>query len=112
MKIPLAQLEARLVRHTGSGGFQEVESLADADGLWFLCPLCFERNKGPVGTHSVLCWFHGRVADDLDPKPGRWNPAGTGLADLSFVGPGLTSVLLQSGCKWHGYVEDGHARTG
>jgi hypothetical protein len=89
----------------------DVDALEDADGLWFLCPKCFADNGGPIGTHAVLCWFVGRVPDDLDPKPGRWTPRGTGLTDLTFVpSPGRShSVLLTGGCGWHGFVSDGNA---
>lgn len=88
----------------------DVESLAEADGVMFLCPKCFADNKGEVGTHSVICWFVGKVPDDVCPKPGRWNPSGTGLHDLTFVGHGAVSVLLTGGgCAWHGFVKNGDA---
>lgn len=107
----LADLEAQLLRRRAEAPdtYEPVGSLVDADGIMFLCPKCFAANGGPVGTHSVLCWFVGRVPDDLDPKPGRWNPQGTGVDDLTFVGPRATSVLLNSGCGWHGFVRDGDA---
>jgi hypothetical protein len=90
-------------------GFVAVASIAEADGLFFLCPKCFEMNGGEVGTHRVLCWFVGKVPDDVDPKPGRWIPAGTGIDDITFVGPAAASVLLTSGCNWHGFVRNGDA---
>jgi hypothetical protein len=83
---------------------------SDTQGICFLCPLCFATNHGEVGTHSVICWFHGRgVPDELDPKPGRWNPSGSSIDDLTFVPPGMTSVLLTGGCGWHGFVKNGDA---
>jgi predicted RNA-binding Zn-ribbon protein involved in translation (DUF1610 family) len=92
-------------------------SIADAAGVMFQCPKCAEGKevmeedgrRFVVGAHSVICWFVGKVPDDLDPKPGRWHPSGTGLHDLTFVGPGAASVLLTSGCGWHGFVKDGDA---
>ena len=88
-----------------------VDSITDAQGVMFLCPACFRANGGPVGTHSILCWFNGHcVPADKLPGPGRWNPVGTGLGDLTFVGPGQTSVSLPDGCKWHGFIENGRAR--
>jgi len=89
----------------------DVDTLAAADGVWFLCPKCFAANGGPVGTHGVICWFVGKVADDVDPKPGRWTPTGTGLQDLTFVPSAgrSQSVLLTGGCLWHGYVANGEA---
>lgn len=90
---------------------QAVETLAEADGVMFLCPKCHAENGGPVGTHSVICWFVGRVVDDVDPKPGRWTPKGTGLHDLTFVpSAGRShSVLLKGACAWHGFVTNGAA---
>lgn len=88
-----------------------VERIEEADGLYFLCPKCFQANGGPVNTHSVICWFVGKVADDVDPKPGRWTPQGTALHDLTFVpSQGRSqSVLLTSGCRWHGLIVNGDA---
>src|SRR5512135_28598 len=90
---------------------EEVEALADAHGVWFLCPKCYAENKGPVGTHAVLCWFVGKVPDEIDPKPGRWTPTGTGLSDLTFVPSAgrSQSVRLTAGCAWHGFVVNGDA---
>lgn len=91
-----------------------VDSLAEAQGVKFLCPKCFEANGGRVGTHGVVCWFrHRGVPEDANPKPGRWTPEGTGLDDLTFVPgdpPVAKSVLLPGeGCGWHGFVENGNA---
>lgn len=109
----LRELEAEFVKLDSIDPkvYGRVLSLAEADGLLFMCPKCFTENKGKVGTHWVLCWFVGKVPDDLDPKPGRWTPAGTSLDDLSFVpGSGRShSVLLQSGCAWHGFLTNGRA---
>ena len=89
----------------------DVDALAEADGVWFLCPKCYAQNGGCVGTHAVICWFVGRVSDDVEPKPGRWTPTGTGLSDLTFVpSAGRShSVLLTAGCKAHFFVTDGDA---
>jgi hypothetical protein len=89
-----------------------VDTLAEADGVEFLCPKCFAENKGPIGTHGVICWFVGKVPDHASPKPGRWMPQGTSLDDLTFVNsPGRTSsvLLLGEGCGWHGFVTNGEA---
>jgi hypothetical protein len=85
---------------------------ATADGVQFLCPKCYAANRGPVGTHTVLCWFVGKVPPDAGPGPGRWTPQGADLAALTFI-PGFPprpcSVKLTGGCGWHGYVRDGRA---
>jgi hypothetical protein len=121
--VKLTDLDARFLKHEGDGLSREVDSLAEADGVIFQCPKCAQglplvKKKGRryfVGVHSVICWFHGKVPDDLTPRPGRWVPSGTGLHDLTFV-PGDTdrtkkvSVLLTGpGCGWHGFVRGGEA---
>ncbi len=110
--MTLDELEGRFLRHTAEGHFAYTDGLADADGVWFLCPQCYAQNGGRVGTHAVICWFVGRVPDDVQPGPGRWTPAGTGLADLTFVPgtpPRAVSVQLSGGCYWHGHVANGAA---
>lgn len=111
--MKLRDLDATFLRIADEGGVEQNQmdvSLEEAHGIMFLCPKCFAENGGSVGTHSVICWFAGRgVPDERTPGPGRWNPEGTGLDDLTFVGPGAVSVLLTSGCRWHGFVSRGEA---
>jgi hypothetical protein len=114
--VKLRDLDAKLLKvlpddREGRKVFdtEAATTLADADGIMFLCPKCYQANGGPVGTHVVICWFAGKVDGSLDPKPGRWNPGGTGIDDLTFVGPGATSVQLVGGCNWHGFVTNGEA---
>jgi hypothetical protein len=101
-------------RVTPDGGTEEVtgprehhvhvDSLAEAQGVRFLCPKCF--NEVDEHAHMVLCWFRDRdVPDDAQPGPGRWNASGTGYGDLSLS----PSVALTSGCMWHGHVQAGSA---
>lgn len=89
--------------------FVEVPTLAEAEGVEFLCPVCFKKNGGNVGTHHVICWFNGKVSEKVSPKPGRWNPSGTGLDDLTFVPPGAVSVQLLGGCNAHFFIRNGEA---
>ena len=112
--MKLTDLEARFLKIISDGVMQcEGVQLSDAQGVIFLCPKCFAANGGNINTHSVICWFRGRgVPDEMSPKPGRWTPEGTGIDDLTFI-PGsppiAISVLLTSGCGWHGYVTNGDA---
>jgi len=77
--------------------------VVNAQGVMFLCPVCFVKNGGPVGTESVLCYFRGRgVPDDAVPGPGRWEAHGTGFDDLSLS----PSVNVDNG-HWHGFVTNG-----
>jgi hypothetical protein len=103
--MKLIELDPRLYKVLDDRTYQEVESVAEADGVWFLCPVCFRANGGPVGTHQVACW-RPRVPLTISPAPGRWELVGTGLADLSLVA-GSSSVLLTSGCRAHFFVRSG-----
>lgn len=86
-----------------------VESLAQAHGIWFLCPLCFAANKGEAGTHHCEVTFAGREVPaiagthDSDGKPVRWSVFGKTFEDLSVT----PSIQLICGCAWHGYITKG-----
>lgn len=104
----LTDLEPQFLTVTDERTFHYVDEIGVAHGISFLCPVCFQKNNGPVGTHSMICWFNGRgVPDSINPGPGRWNPSGTGYNDLTFVGPGATSVLLTGGCNAHFHIVNG-----
>src|SRR4051812_23022235 len=48
-----------------------VDTLEQAQGIDFLCPVCFVTNGGSEGTHHVLCWSRSRGApEDAKPGPG------------------------------------------
>ncbi len=112
--MKLAALEAKFIRWTPTG-FHDVEAVGEADGIVFLCPLCFAANNGAAGTHSILVWFAGRSAVPADTRPlPRWSASGAGLADLS-LSPSINLDVRdkngnpQPGCRWHGHVKDGDA---
>ena len=114
----LRDLHATFQKATEGEGHHKVETLAEADGVMFQCPKCAQgletfdedRGRGVRGAHYVLCWFRGRVSDDLTPGPGRWDASGTSLDDLTLS----PSVHLSgaSGCQWHGWVQSGTAKLG
>ncbi len=87
-----------------------VETLAEAQGIVFLCPLCFTKNNGTKGTHSCEVTFSGKgVKDDEGVHndlgiPVRWSVTGNNFEDLSTS----PSVLLLSGCRWHGFITAGN----
>lgn len=76
--------------------------IAGADGLGFLCPKCFAKNGGPVGTHSMRCWAE-HVSQDHYPKPGRWPMTGTGLHDVTLS----PSIQITGGCGAHFWIRGG-----
>ncbi len=106
----LRELNACFIRYEGDTGTMHVEgvTMQDADGLMFLCPKCYVANKGPVRTHRVIC-NRPRVPQASNRVgPGRWEFKGTSLDDLSLVA-GSSSVKLEGGCQWHGFVKNGSA---
>lgn len=109
--MKLRELEARFIKLADeSGSFRDDANFQDCDGLIFLCPKCFADNKGPIGTHSVICW-KPHVPLSISPGPGRWSQRGTGIDDLTLFA-GSSSVWLKDGCGWHGFVGFGSVPPG
>jgi hypothetical protein len=113
--VKMRHLQAQFLRYemTPEGAtHQRVDTIEEAQGVRFLCPKCFKKNSGPIGTHSVVCWSRSRgTPNDAFPGPGRWKLEGTHIGDLTLAAePGQTrSVHLMGGCGWHGFVTKGHA---
>jgi hypothetical protein len=86
-----------------------VEALAEAQGIEFLCPVCFAKNRGAVGTHWCEVSFEGRGVKPAQGShtdkglPSRWTVSGTSLANLTL----MPSIKLEGGCAWHGYITNG-----
>jgi hypothetical protein len=83
--------------------------IAHADGISFLCPVCFKTNNGPIGTHSVICW-QPHVPQTTNPTPGRWKFSGSGYGDLTLTAKS-SSILLEGdfpgACKAHFFITNG-----
>ena len=86
--------------------FRHVDSLAEAHGIYFLCPKAYAKNGGPQGTHRVQVYFAGspvppHLGVNKEGKTVRWNVNGHGLDDLSLT----PSIQEQDDiCGWHGFV--------
>lgn len=84
-----------------------VHTLAEADGIFFTCPLC--------GGHQVAPTFAGRgVPNHLGShgrggEPTRWTTSGTGYEDLT-LSPSIDLSGPHGGCQWHGWVQNGEAK--
>lgn len=83
-----------------------VETLAEADGIWFdcPCPTCQKAEHGP-SRHTI--GFEGRCPPDTysrgsNGKDTRWavGPTSTSLDDLVLT----PSIQRVGGCSWHGFV--------
>lgn len=98
----LRDLDPHFMRSVDDRTSQIVETIDQAHGLRFECPVC--------GEHGIICWSRtAGTPDDRDPGPGRWRLVGTSLDDLSLMEePGASrSVLLTGGCKAHFFVTNG-----
>lgn len=83
-----------------------VDKIEEANGIRFLCPHCFVKNNGVMGTHAIMCFTPGTILGWTD-RTERWTMKGSSLFDVSLS----PSVLLITGCRWHGFVENGEIRT-
>lgn len=101
--------------------YRKVDTLVEADGIKFLCPGCYARNNGPVGTHIVMVGFVGCPKDayttDYAGNHVAWHPSGSGYDDLVLtpsidLAPPGAYIELKDGCRWHGFVGTGSARPG
>lgn len=113
----LRDLDATFLKIT-EPGHSRIGNLSESDGICFQCPLCAAKcepgeedgRKFFRGAHYIICWWSKVPLNTaIYSGPGRWNPQGTSIDDLTFVGPGAVSVLLQDGCGWHGFVRSGDA---
>lgn len=106
----------RLEQVAGQIYLRGVPTIAEAQGIIFLCPVCWTNNKGPIGTHSIMCWSKARgIPDEIWPNHGRWGLNGTSFDDLTLSGekdPNLPSVLLNTpgGCAAHFLIVNGEIR--
>lgn len=103
--MTLVDLEAKLIRITGERERAYVETVAEADGIIFLCPTCYESNGGPKGTHSIICW-RPHVPKSVKPGPGRWELIGNTVDDVTLIA-GSSSIQIQGGCNAHFFVKEG-----
>lgn len=81
--------------------FAPVDTLAEADGIWFECPKCFSTDG-----HSVRVGFAGKATPgsygcNKAGQPVLWNIIGGSTIDDLQLAP---SILLEGGCNWHGFI--------
>jgi hypothetical protein len=107
MNLRLTELEPRFLKRINDDRFRHDVAFADADGVMFVCPLCFLNNgKKRAGVHSVICW-NPSVPQTTEPTPGRWNLLGTGFDDLTLQAGSSSILLTGDGCGWHGFIRNG-----
>ena len=100
----LTELEPQFIKREEPRRFRRVGTLAEADGVLFLCPQCFTANGGAPGTHGIICWAPS-VPQDTFPTPGRWTMNGAGYVDLT-LNPSI-AILNDAGCAAHFFVRAG-----
>lgn len=80
--------------------FTPVATLAEADGIWFVCPKCAATDR-----HEVRIGFSGKAVPgsygyNKKGEPVLWAMSGNGIDDLVLT----PSIQLEGGCNWHGFV--------
>lgn len=99
----LADLQPKfLVIERSNVSRREVDNLAVAHGLMFVCPQCVRRSA--ERRHSVVCWFADRsVPDEEMPRWQRLAVHGSRYEDLTLDGV----IVVRGGCRWRGRIRDG-----
>lgn len=108
----LTELAPKFLIRVSDREFRKTDSIAEADGVRFGCPLCYDDRSRPGYGHQIICWFSHAPLTTF-PGPGRWSKSGTGYHDLTLgpkIGGSQSSVQVEGGCRWHGMIQDGDAR--
>lgn len=99
---------AEFLRHVGN--------VQEAQGIVFLCPACFTRNGGAVGTHAIEVSFDGKGVKDhqgshnRQGKPSRWTVSGSTYEDLTLR-PSILIDPCEPTCGgWHGFITNGEVK--
>jgi hypothetical protein len=103
----LTELSPQFLKRTSDTSFHHVDTLAEADGILFVCPKCFKENGFQrSGVHCVICW-QPSVPQTTGPAPGRWNFLGSSFDDLTLQAGSSSILLLPPSCGWHGFITNG-----
>jgi hypothetical protein len=114
----LSELEPQFMRYETSDHqyLRQVDSLAEAQGIQFLCPVCFAAHNGPIGTHYIEVSFANKGVLDhqgshnREGNPSRWSVAGSGYSDLTTT-PSILIDPAKPACEgWHGFITDGEVK--
>jgi hypothetical protein len=110
----LQELNPQFVKHEMRDSVKidvHVSDINIATGITFLCPVCFKKNNGSVGTHGITVTFRDRrVPDELgshnkEGLPSRWAVSGTNYENLT-LSPSIDISQDLPG-EWHGFITNG-----
>ena len=109
--MKLVDLDPHFHRYETRDGHEylvKVDTLAEAQGIQFDCPVCQPY------PHGIIVTFRDRGAADHQGSrssagtPSRWVVTGTGFTDLSCQ-PSI-DCTAGGGCMFHGYITNGEAQ--
>lgn len=106
--MKLTELKPEFLKIESERSYRKTDDIKEADGVFFLCPVCFKKNNGEKGTHYAICW-RPHVPFTFKPVPGRWEFSGTGYEDLTLIN-GSSSILFQGGCGAHFFIKNGEIK--
>jgi hypothetical protein len=112
--LRLTDLEPQFLAYRGGpdGSFWNVDTIGEANGIFFVCPKCMHEQKMyRPGVHGVICWDPS-VPQTVRPIPGRWKLEGTGYHDLSLTAGSSSILLTGPGCGAHFFVKNGEITGG
>lgn len=106
--MKLTDLEPQFLSHRGDPRTHwNVDTLAEANGIFFVCPKCFAANDNSrIGVHGIICWDPS-VPQTVSPTPGRWAMSGTGYEDLTLTAGSSSILLTGPGCGAHFFIQRG-----
>jgi hypothetical protein len=104
----LTLLEPRYLKISSDIGISsENVSKEESDGMWFFCPVCYLKNRGPEGTHMIIVWRPKIQPASNRSGPGRWELRGNGFEDMTLIGSDSNSIMCKGGCNAHFSIVDG-----
>jgi hypothetical protein len=103
--INLSSLEPHLLKYIDENTYEYTFNINEADGISFLCPECYDKNGGAIGTHTILCWTP-KIPLSVSPSPGRWFIIGTDISNITLE-QSSSSIQLNNGCRAHFFVRNG-----
>jgi hypothetical protein len=101
--MKLLDLNPSFIRYDDRGSWVVVNSIQEAQGISFDCPVCRNHGVSVSFVDDTLPSRYGTY-EKKTGKPMRWKVTGTGLHDMTIIGE--VDVEHVKHC-WHGHIRNG-----